>query len=309
MSFDLELDDAQQAIGTAVAQFCRDHPSVDDGASGDFDRARWRELAELGVLALGTPEGEGGALEVVAAMEALGAAVFAGPLAATFCATQLLPESERQALVTGDALVSVGKPPLLPFAPIADLFIELEAPHAWRARPAGEIEPVETLAGDPWGRVQLEREAELPEAGRALALSEIARAAYLAGAGQRLLDDAAEHARTRIQFGRAIGEFQAVAHPLADCAMQLSAAAVLARIAAAGFDTSESDPRPHAAAARLSAVRAALGAVYVCHQIFGAVGVTLEGPVFRVARRVRQFASEPPDEHGAREAVLELFGV
>ena len=57
------------------------------------------------------------------------------------------------------------------------------------------------------------------------------------------------------------------------------------------------------------AAGAALEAVYVCHQAFGAVGITLEGPAFRVARRVRQLVSEPPIEPPAREAVLELFGV
>ena len=314
---DLAFDDAQEAIGSTLRQFCADRlpEEVVKARVGGLPREIWRELAELGVFGLATPDGEGGALELVAAVEALGGAVFPGPLAASCFAAQVLPPKERDRVVSGHAIVGVtdaaapGCAALVPFATEADLFLEVADDRVFLAESDGGIEPVETLAGDPWGRVQLEREAELPEAGRALALSEIARAAYLAGAGQRLLDDAAEHARTRIQFGRAIGEFQAVAHPLADCAMQLSAAAVLARIAAAGFDTSESDPGPHAAAARLSAVRAALGAVYVCHQIFGAVGVTLEGPVFRVARRVRQFASEPPDEHGAREAVLELFGV
>ncbi len=309
MSLDLELDDAQQAIGAALAQFCRDHPPRETAQSGEFDREHWNGLAELGVLALATPEGEGGALEVIAAMEALGAAVFAGPLAATFFATQVLPESERRAVSSGDALVSVGEAPLMAWAPLADLFLEVEAGRAWLAHPQGAIEAVDTLARDPWGRVRLERGVELPGVPRALALSELARAAYLAAAGQRLLDDAAEHARTRTQFGRAVGEFQAVAHPLADCSMQLSAAVALARIAAAAFDAQQPGYASHAAAARLSATRAALETAYVCHQVFGAVGITLEGPAFRVARRVRQLASEPPAEHGAREAVLELFGV
>jgi alkylation response protein AidB-like acyl-CoA dehydrogenase len=312
VSFDLELDDAQQAIGSSVAQFCRDRAPEARDAAVAFDRKHWRGLAELGVLSLATPDGAGGAREVVAAMEALGAAVFAGPLAATFCAAQLLAEPERQAVVDGEALVSLGAPPLLPFAPVADLFIEFDASspsRAWRARPRGAVESVETLAGDPWGRVELDREEELAGAASALALSEIARAAYLAGAGQRLLDDAAEHARTRTQFGRTIGEFQAVAHPLADCSIRLSAAVALARIAAAAFDAKEAGHGSYAAAARLSAAGAALEAVYVCHQAFGAVGITLEGPAFRVARRVRQLVSEPPIEPPAREAVLELFGV
>ena len=59
-----------------------------------------------------------------------------------------------------------------------------------------------------------------------------------------------------------------------------------------------------AAAARLSARRAALEAAHVCHQLFGALGIVLEGPVFHVSRRIRQLASQAPGEGPAREALL-----
>ena len=73
--------------------------------AGTLPRALWRELAELGVLALATPEGDGGARELVAALESLGAAVFPGPLAATFLATQVLDEKERLVLDSGEAMI------------------------------------------------------------------------------------------------------------------------------------------------------------------------------------------------------------
>jgi hypothetical protein len=59
-----------------------------------------------------------------------------------------------------------------------------------------------------------------------------------------------------------------------------------------------------AAAARLSARRAALDAAHTCHQLFGAVGITLEGPVFHISRRLRQLASQPPGESAARASLL-----
>jgi alkylation response protein AidB-like acyl-CoA dehydrogenase len=124
------------------------------------------------------------------------------------------------------------------------------------------------------------------------------------------VEDAAEHARTRKQFGRAIGEFQAVAHPLADAAIALDGAAVLARSAAWRIDARgghAAETSAWAAAARLSAVRAALGAVHTCHQAFGAVGITVEGPAFHVSRRIRQVASLPPSERRARPAILAAF--
>jgi alkylation response protein AidB-like acyl-CoA dehydrogenase len=311
VSLDLAFDDAQQAIVDGIAQFCRDRcpDDVVKQATGKFPAEQWRELAELGVLALVTPEGDGGAMEMVAALEALGAAVFPGPLPATFFATQVLPEADRVAVARGDAVASVGVPPLMPWAPAAHLFLALERGRVWKGSPRGEIEPVETLGGEPWGRLELERESDLGPADRARVIYEIALAAYLAAAGRRLVDDTAEHARTRKQFGRAIGEFQAVAHPLADCSIQLGGAATLARAAAFRFDDAGEGARATAAAARLAAARASVATARIGHQLFGAIGITLEGPVFHVSRRIRQLVSQPPGEGEARDVLLADFGL
>ncbi len=143
----------------------------------------------------------------------------------------------------------------------------------------------------------------------------------MAAAGTALLRSTSEHAATRTQFGRAIGEFQAVAHPLADCSMRLCAATALARNAAFVYDSEvvqgeeqEGEGGADAArflagAARLSANAAALEAAYVCHQVFGANGITLEGPVFHYSRRIRQLASQPPGDAGLRERMLAEFGL
>jgi alkylation response protein AidB-like acyl-CoA dehydrogenase len=315
VGLDLEFDDAQQAIHASTSQLCRDRCSdeVVKAAAGGFDSGLWKAMAELGVLALATPDGEGGACELVAAVEALGRAAFPGPLAGSICAAQLLPPRERSAVVRGEAVVSLGSPPLLAWAPVAQLFVEIDGQLAFLASPRGAIEPVETLGGDPWGRILLTRNTPLGDARRALALHDIALAAYLAAAGTRLIEDAAEHARTRKQFGRAIGEFQAVAHPLADGWVQLAGAATLARAAAFRFDCDEELPGDQvlaaAGAARLSAARAAVRAAQICHQVFGAVGITLEGPVFHDSRRNRQLASDPAREALARAALLATWGL
>ena len=311
MSLDLALDDSQQAIADAVAKFCAERcpEAVVRESAGTLPRALWRELAALGVLALATPEGDGGACELVAALESLGAAVFPGPLAATFLATQVLGEKERARVAQGEWLVSLGTPPLLPFAPVADCFLALDGGRVHRAEPRGAIAPVETLGGEPWGRVELALGEPLAASARAFALHDIALAAYAAAAGSALVRATAAHARTRQQFGRAIGEFQAVAHPLADAHVRLEAAATLARIAAHAWDADAADLRARAAAARLSATRAALDAAHTCHQLFGAQGITLEGPVFHVSRRIRQLASQPPSPDGARDALLDHWGL
>jgi alkylation response protein AidB-like acyl-CoA dehydrogenase len=303
---DLSYDDAQQAIADSVAQFCRDRcgDAVVRAAAVHFPMELWRALAELGVLALATPEGAGGALEVAAAMESLGRAAHPGPLAETFLATQLLPEAERRAVASGAALVAVGEPPLLSFAPLASVWIELAGGEAHLCEPGAAVEPFETLGGEPWGRVPLVRRLSLGDASRASALGDLALAAYLAAAGRRMVEDAAAHARARRQFGRPIAEFQAVSHPLADAAIGLDAAATLARVAAWSWDERTGDAHRLSGAARLSAARGAVRAAHAAHQAFGAQGVMRDGPAFARSRRIRQLAAATPGAGAAREALL-----
>ena len=306
MSLDLEPDDAQRAIHGELARFCADRASEAELKQhvGAFSADLWRDLAALGVLALATPEGDGGAGELCLACEALGAAVFPGPLCASVLAAQILPEPERREVIAGRAIVSLGAPPLMPFAPVANLFLAQDGDRIRRGTPRGEVAPEATLGGEPWGRVALELGDPIPASERAFALHDVAFAAYTAAAGAALVARAAEHARTRKQFGRAIGEFQAVSHPLTDCAIRCDAARLLARAAACAVDLDERDLAVRAAAARLSARAAALGAAHTAHQVFGAQGIALEGPVFHVSRRIRQLASQPPDDVRARAAVL-----
>jgi alkylation response protein AidB-like acyl-CoA dehydrogenase len=268
----------------------------------------WRGLADLGVLALATPEGGGGATSVVAAMEELGAANAPGPLVATFAATQLLGGIDRAAVVTGDSIVSLGEQPLMPWLPVAGVIIELDEGRAYLATPVDDVEGVETLGGEPWGRCRLERIADLGDAAVALQLANAAMAAYLAGAGHRLLDLASSYANDRVQFRTSIGTFQAVAHPLAESAMRLSAARSLARLAADGIDRRDAGASALAATARLSATKASLGIAYQAHQTFGAMGFTVEGPVAAVSARIRQVSMLIPQPVTMRDAVLGAHG-
>ena len=324
MSVDLEFNDAQCAIADAVRQFCV--AECDDDfvrANADrFPRALWRELAGLGVLEAGRPDDDAGAIEVCAVMEALGAAAFPGPLAASYLARRVLPVVEREAIARGEAVVCFAAGSLAPFGAEADVFIQLRGDALHRATPSGPVEALSTLGGEPWGRVELVLGPALPDAAAGLALYEVARAAYLAATGARLIADASEHARSRKQFGRAIGDFQGVAHPLADCHMRLTAARTLARAAAwrlarwDGLEASGSGPGngraevgAHAARAALCAKGAALDAAHTAHQVFGAIGITLEGPAFHLSRRIRQLVSEAPSSDAARASLLAAIGL
>jgi hypothetical protein len=286
--------DQQEAIARTAAAFCKDRCTEDvvRQSAGRFPTELWSGLAELGLLSLAAPGSGTGALDLAAALEELGAALCPGPLIAAIVAAQLLPAAERETLASGHLIPAVGSPPWFPWGPDARVWVSIEGARAWRARPV-KVESLETLAGETWARATVEREADLGDASRALAIGDVARAAYLVGAGRRLVDAAGEHARTRRQFGRTIGEFQAVAHPLASCALSLEAAVGLTRSAAHQLDQEAPSGIAASAVARRSAIQAALGTVYVTAQVFGALGMTSEGPVFTAARKIRQLASDP----------------
>jgi len=307
---DLGFSEEQEAVRVAVDRFCtqRDTETIARRSGEPLPRSLWRDLAAVGVFYPGAPGHDaGGALEVCAIAETLGHHVFPGPVAATYIAIQALDEARAAEVIDGAALVSLSgaDSTLLPFGTEADLFLVTDGERIFLADTPENIEPVATLGGELWGRALLKVDRQLTVSARGLVAGNIATAAYLAGAAWRLLRAAAEYAGTRRQFGRTLGEFQAVTHPLADCAIGLTGAQTLVRAAACSADSGATeDAECLAAGALVAARRAALKTAFDCHQVFGGIGVTLEGPAFHISRRIRQVASTPP--LGARERELLL---
>lgn len=304
MSLDLDLEDQQAALAESVRRFCSHHCTDEVIRAPGMPDDLWKGLADLGLFLLATPEGGGGALEVVAAMEELGASSCPGPLVPTFFAAQAFEGDTRLAIGKGEVIVAVGQPPLLPWAPVAGEILEIVDDEVWRCRATAEIIPVSTLGLEPWGRVELERVERIAGLEPAATVAHLATAAYLVGAGTNLVEAAAGYAKDRVQFGKAIGDFQGVAHPLATSAMELTAARTLTRIAAYRVDDGHPTAAVAAATARLSATKASLGAAFRAHQTFGAMGFTLEGPVSHVSRRIRQVSLSAPGPDAARAQVL-----
>ncbi|MEU6663377.1 acyl-CoA dehydrogenase family protein [Streptomyces sp. NPDC046821] len=299
----------QEALAESVRRYCRSRctEEVQRADSSSFPRPFWQGLAGLGVLSLAIPEEGGGAGEISAVSMELGRACAPGPLAGTFFATRTLPEPHARTVARGAGLVSVGRPPLMPWAPIADLFIESDGDRAWLAQATGTVEPVETLGNEPWGRVSLERVLPLERVQEGTNFSNMALAGYLWGAGKRVLDATVEHARTRHQFGRALGSFQAVAHPIVNAGLGLEAADKLIKVAAQAIDHQHPQACGLAVAARLSASRAAMEAAFVSHQTHGALGYSVEGPIGHIAQRIRQLSLLPAHADDMREKALAMY--
>lgn len=107
--------------------------------------------------------------------------------------------------------------------------------------------------------------------------------ALAVGLGRGALEEARAYARERKAFGRAIGEFQAIAFMLADMATEISAARLLVHRAAGMCDAGAPFAR-EASMAKLYASEAAMRATTRAIQIHGGYGYTKDFPVERYFR-------------------------
>jgi alkylation response protein AidB-like acyl-CoA dehydrogenase len=103
------------------------------------------------------------------------------------------------------------------------------------------------------------------------------------GTMERLLERAVEYARTRSQFGQAIGKFQAVSHRIADMKVRLEAARLLCYRAAWELERSR-NVALHASIAKLFASEALLASALGTVQVFGGYGFMTEYEVERALR-------------------------
>ncbi|MCF8589859.1 acyl-CoA dehydrogenase family protein [Gordonia liuliyuniae] len=101
-------------------------------------------------------------------------------------------------------------------------------------------------------------------------------AAEQLGAAQHCFDAAVAHAKTRIQFGRPIGSFQAVKHRLADLMITLEHARSVVYYAAWALKEDGTNPAVLASLAKATATDAFSTTAAQTLQIFGGIGFTWE---------------------------------
>jgi alkylation response protein AidB-like acyl-CoA dehydrogenase len=128
-----------------------------------------------------------------------------------------------------------------------------------------------------------------------------AAAAEALGIAQRALDLGVGLAKTREQFGKPIGTYQAVSHPLAQTYTDVELARSLVYWAA--WCVAEEDERAPlaAAAAKAFATEAAVAACERSIQVHGGIGFTWEHPLHRFYKRAIWL-----EGFGARPAELRL---
>ena len=130
------------------------------------------------------------------------------------------------------------------------------------------------------------------------------------GVLERALELTAEHARTRVQFGRPIGAFQAVAQRLADAAVDVEAVRLTMWQAAWLLASGSSGPEPDAAVAtaKFWAADAGHRVAHTAVHVHGGLGIDVSYPVHRyfVAAKGNEFALGGATAQLRRIAAAEL---
>jgi alkylation response protein AidB-like acyl-CoA dehydrogenase len=261
-------------------------------AAGETDAglALWDRLSEIGVAALTVPEELGGLdgtpLDVAVAFERLGFHGVPGPWLETVAlAPALLADTRHEKVLAevavGAARVTVAAPPQAPYA-----LDPAVATHLYLASADGGLSaarPGTTLTSvDPSRhlcRLETEGAAEALAEGAldgALDRAALAASAMLVGAAEQMLAQSVAYVGQRKQFGRVIGEYQAVKHALAEVKVAVDFARPLVHGAALALADGGPEAARDVSAAKVATSDAALLAGRTALQVHGAIGYTQE---------------------------------
>ncbi|MBW2499527.1 MAG: acyl-CoA/acyl-ACP dehydrogenase [Deltaproteobacteria bacterium] len=295
------MSDDQIAVRDGVRAFCEGRLASDrlSDFEGELDREFWRELAELGAFALRRSELEGGLglgmAEAVLVFAELGRRLAPGPTIWTHLSAGLIEGAAEGEVVVGgvEAIRAAKGPHLVASLESLDVLLvlsedgvakilaaELEAEPT--AQAFDPLNPVSVVEGLPAGEVV--GDAEL--AHRMWLEGVVLSAAQMLGMSEATLDLANHYAKTREQFDRPIGSFQAIKHMLADMYCRQEVARASAYAAGVTIDTPSVGDVAHAArAAKLTCGKAAMKNARACIQIHGGMGYTWEVPAHYYLKR------------------------
>jgi alkylation response protein AidB-like acyl-CoA dehydrogenase len=276
-----------------------------------FDASLWARFGETGACGMGLPEAQGGseatALDAALIAEAQGRVLAPLPFIEHFVASRLLARTDAAPndIAEGAAIATLAlRPvhgdtaPLVPAGAVArhvvalvgdDLVLASERPpgHAPENFACLPIADRNVGSSAPGRRV-------LASGAQAHALFEAAcdewralTSAALVGLSQRAFEIGLDYTKEREQFGRLIGSFQALQHGLADVAVLLDGARLLARKAAWAFDEAPEDAARLAGMALVFCGDLAPVATSRALHYHGGVGFSLEYDIQLYYRRAK----------------------
>ena len=309
------------------------------------DDALWQAFtAELGLAGVAVPEAEGGVglgmVELAILAEEAGRHVAALPLLASVGLAipailaggsaeqkaRLLPRLTAGDLVASFAEAAPGTTWIdgaltgaalhVPHGARADLFVVAVGENAVlveRDAPGLTVTPLTSMDQTrPYARLDFGAVAAEPLADPAAAFAAARRtgalviAADALGGAQACLDRTVAYAQERVQFGRAIGSFQAVKHRLADMMVAVEQARSAVYWAACAIDEGSDEAAFAVHAAKAFACDTYSDAAGEMIQLHGGIGFTWEHDAHLYFKRARSNANllGTPDWHRERIATL-----
>ena len=279
-----------------------------DARVATYDEALWSTLCEqIGVAALGIPEEYDGAgfslFEALVALEEVGRSLVPSPLLSSLVTSEallagadedakarLLPRiamGEVAAFAVGADAVDVLDGDLATVLVVAtdDGLFEVDADTVERTWTPTMDQTIRlaTVRSDLHGATRI---GDGPAAiARAEQVGAVGCAALASGLAARALDMTVSYSKERVQFGRAIGSFQALKHRMADMLVlaEMSRSASWAASYAVATRADDADQLSHVAKSYCSEAVAHLAAETV--QLHGGIAITWEHDAHLVFKR------------------------
>ena len=265
---------------------------VGDDLERELDEGGYFDIAQVPEL---------GPLAAAMAVERLARLPFASEFALSMLVRPHLPVEVPRPL----AIVENGRPAR--FLTTAKTVLVIEGDSIGIAHPSADaVEAVESIYAYPMGRLTRKLDVERlsdADAAKVRTWIRVALAAEASGLLKASLDSTVEHLTLRKQFGRPLGTFQALRHRMAECAVLAGGVHWLALKAAGTGDAGD------AALAASHAQESATRIAYEVHQMFGAMGMTLEASLHLWTYRLKLLLSELGGRGGQAAAVAQhVFG-
>lgn len=317
---DLRPDPEQLQLVDAMGALFAKHSSPEQVRAAEplgFDAALWRNLLDVGAVAMSASEQAGGwgasMVDLGLVAEQLGRHLGSAPIVEAQVTARLLERvggaAAREvldAVLANGRLVTLalhrahgGTARMVPAAAVADTAIVATGDALVLVDLDPAPVPVDNLGSMPVADVVVPPDAPMlvgsPDAHEAFeaALDDwlTLTASALVGLAQRALEIGAEYAKERRAWGVPIGSFQAVAHPLADAATAIDAAHLVTR-EACWADAAAPERRGELAAMAFAlAYEAARDTTYRSLHVHGGYGFMMEYDIQLYYRRARAWAN------------------
>ncbi|ARR53052.1 acyl-CoA dehydrogenase [Rhizorhabdus wittichii DC-6] len=306
------------------------------------DAELWRSAAQkLGLVGLALPEEYGGSglgqIESAIVAEAAGHQVAALPLLSTALAVRALVAggtADQRAhwlpkLASGEVIGSYGEGGRIdggrlhgridhvPHGAVAELFvIAAEGGVALLSRDAAVVTLCTSMDQTrPYARIDADGAAVELLADGPAAIDAAMRAGWIAlaadalGGAQACLDRTVAYAKERVQFGRAIGSFQAIKHRLADMMVEIEQTRSAVYWAACAADEGAPDALLAAHAAKALAADTYRFCAGNMIQLHGGIGFTWEHDAHLFFKRAQSDATLLGTPEWHRERIAALVGL